>query len=79
MARAPEDLVVRLLQEMRRDILDLRSEMDRRFDAVDRRFASVDDRLDDLAARFEGLSHITVLVASRQSQHDSRLDALEGR
>lgn len=79
MARAPEDLVVRLLQEMRRDILDLRTEMDRRFDAVERRFASVDDRLDDLAARFEGLSHITVLVATRQAQHDSRLDALEGR
>lgn len=66
MARAPEDLVVRLLQEMGRDILELRSEMDRRFDAVVRRFANVDDRLEDLAARFDGLSHIKVLVASRQ-------------
>ena len=78
MARAPEDMVVRLLQEMRRDILDLRTEMDRRFDAVDRRFAHVDERLEELSARFDGLTHITVLVASRQSTHDARLDALEG-
>lgn len=79
MARAPDDMVLRLLQEMRRHMMDMRSDL-REFRAeVDRRFAHVEERLDDLTARFDGMAHITVLLASRQSNHETRIEALEGR
>lgn len=71
MAEAPDNHIVALLQEMRR-------EMRERFDAIDTRFDGVDDRFDGVDARIEGLTHILTLMAAHSHDLGARVATLQG-
>jgi hypothetical protein len=79
MTEATENLILRLLQEMWQEMVAFRSDVQRSFDLIDARFAQVEESIADLTARFDGLTHITVMLANRQAQHEARIEALEAR
>jgi hypothetical protein len=47
------DLTVRILQEIREDIREFKTDVDRKFETIDRRFEAVDRRFDDMDRRFD--------------------------
>lgn len=61
----PENHTIRLLQEMR-------TEMRQGFEGVNA-------RIDDTNTRLDGLTHILVLLAANQHQHEERIEKLEGK
>ena len=65
MAEEPENLTLRILQEMR-------SELNRRLDKVDESIA-------DLSNRVDGISLIMSMVAGLVHNHETRIDKLESR
>jgi hypothetical protein len=65
MSETSENHTVRLLQEMRKDMQDLRSEMNAGFDNVN--------------IRMDGIAHILTLLAGNLAHHDDRIAALEGK
>jgi hypothetical protein len=79
MTEATENLILRLLQEMRQDMVAFRNDVQRSFDLINARFARVEESISDLTARFDGLTHITMMLASRQAQHEERIEAVEAR
>ncbi|NBE07982.1 hypothetical protein [Paragemmobacter ruber] len=79
MTEATENLILRLLQEMRQDMNGMRAEMASFRSHVEERFAQVEDSIAALSARFDGLTHITVMLARGQAQHEERIAALEAR
>ena len=79
MTEATENLILRLLQEMRQDMNGMRAEIASFRSHVEERFAQVDESIADLTARFDGLTHITVMLARGQAQHEDRIAALEAR
>jgi chaperonin cofactor prefoldin len=72
----PDNLVLKLLRE-------IRSDMNARFDTVDRRFDEIDQRLESHDKRFESLRQAingeSVLGRYAVSEVDERLDAIEKR
>ncbi len=70
MADNTDNLTLKLLQEIRK-------EMNTRFDVIDKRFDAVDERFDEVEARIGGLTHVIILLANNASQHEDRLENLE--
>ena len=79
MTKATENLILRLLQDMRQERKGVRYDVQRSFERVDARFAQVQESIAALTARVDGLAHITVRLASRQAQHEERFEGLEAR
>ena len=65
MNETPENHTLRLLQEMRKDLQDLRSEVNAGFENVN--------------IRMDGIAHILTLLAGNLAHHDDRIAALEGK
>ena len=70
MAEDAENHTVRLLQEMRGEMREMRDEMRAGF-------AAVDERFDETDARLDGLTHLMVLLAANVAGHEDRIGALE--
>ena len=72
-----ESHTIRLLQEMRAEIRDLRADMTAGFGDVGKRFDEVEERFDDLTNRVDGNTLILNMLAGLVSQHEDRLDRPE--
>ena len=66
----PENLTIRLLQEMREGLTRLESRMEERF-------GDIDDRITDLVQRVDGNTLIFNLVAEMVHDHEERISAVE--
>jgi hypothetical protein len=62
-----------------RGLEQLKSEMDRRFNAVDQRFNAVDARFNAIDARIDRIHADFGNFQRTLGQHDARLDAVEKR
>ena len=71
MAEEPENLTLRLLQEMRTD-------SNRRADAMEQRFTAMEERFTDLVQRIDGNTPVFNLVAGFVHDHEQRMAGLEG-
>ncbi|MBD1206131.1 MAG: hypothetical protein H9533_18595 [Rhodobacteraceae bacterium] len=65
MSETPENHTVRLLQEMRKDMQDLRAEMNAGFENVN--------------IRMDGIAHILTFLAGNLAHHEDRISAIEGK
>jgi|OM-RGC.v1.033664368 hypothetical protein len=74
MAETPESHTIRLLQEMRQDIQDLRASMDARFESV---LSEMHEQFDETNGKIDALTHMTMLLARNAADHEARLEALE--
>ena len=72
MAEEPENLTLRLLQEMR-------TESSRRADAMEQRFTEMEKRFTDLVQRIDGNTLVFNLVAGVVHDHEQRIGALESK
>jgi chaperonin cofactor prefoldin len=70
----PDDLVLTILRELRREMKDGFEAVDRRFETVDGRFTDVNKRLDGIR---EALKSETILGRYVVNGVDDRLDAIE--
>jgi hypothetical protein len=81
MSNETDNLVLEHLRAIRKEVTDLRANMDRRFDEVDRRFAIVSQRLDHMEKRMEASQYVlTATLGSLLSDNEdvkARLAALE--
>ena len=69
---------------VRKQVGDLRSEMNTRFDEIDKRFDDMDKKLDkmmehvvDIAGQFKKFDEERAVIAHRQSDHSDRIEKLE--
>lgn len=65
MAEEPENLTIRLLQEMRNEMREMREELTH--------------KVDDLTNRVDGNTLILNMLAGMLHEHEHRLRAVEGR
>jgi hypothetical protein len=72
MAEEPDNLTIRLLQDMRSDLQTLRAELKTRIDGLNERFDEVDLKID-------GNTVLLNLVAGVTHDHEQRLQALESK
>jgi hypothetical protein len=81
MSNETDNLVLEHLRAIRKEVTDLRANMDRRFDEVDRRFVIVSQRLDHMEKRMEASHYVlTATLGSLLSDNEdvkARLAALE--
>lgn len=68
MTDEPESLILRLLQEMRGDVGEIRSKL-----------GEVDEKITDLTQRVDGNTLLLNIVAGVVHDHESRIDKLEHR
>jgi hypothetical protein len=81
MASEPDNLILKILREMRADMSNRFDELDRKFADVDARFDGTDRRLDSLREAMHGESvlsrYATAEFDDRFEKIERRLDAIE--
>ncbi|MEM7241189.1 MAG: hypothetical protein AAF429_03290 [Pseudomonadota bacterium] len=70
MTAETENLMLKILQDMRAELKEFRADVDGRFNEVNERFNEVD-------AKIAGLTHMTMLLASNMGAHEDRISVLE--
>lgn len=68
MAEEPDNLILRILQEMRGEIGEVRSKL-----------GEIDEKITDLTQRVDGNTLVLNLVAGVVHDHETRIDQLESR